>query len=55
MLLNIYLLTNQMADKNASKRMKYVWKLIKEENLSKSQAFAKAYQKYPVAKTKPKA
>ncbi len=27
--------------------MKYVWELIKKENMSKSQAFAKAYEKYP--------
>ena len=36
-----------MADKNASLRFKYAWKLIKSENMSKSQSFAKAYQKYP--------
>jgi len=41
-----------MADKNASKRMKYVWKLIREDKLSKSDAFAKAYVKYPVKKQK---
>jgi hypothetical protein len=41
-----------MPDPNASKRMKYVWKLIKEEKMTKSQAFAKAYDKYPVKKAK---
>lgn len=41
-----------MKDKHASIRMKYVWKLIKEENIPKSQAFAKAYVKYPRKTTK---
>ncbi len=27
--------------------MKYVWELIKKDNMSKSAAFKKAYEKYP--------
>ena len=36
-----------MADKKASARMKYVWELIKNEDMDKSAAFKKAYEKYP--------
>lgn len=41
-----------MPDPAASKRMKYMWTLIKDENMNKSQAFAKAYEKYPIKKAK---
>lgn len=41
-----------MPDPAASKRMKYMWTLIKDENMNKSQAFAKAYEKYPIKKGK---
>ena len=44
-----------MKDKNASIRMKYVWELIKKDNLSKSDAFEKAYVKYPRVMAKGKA
>ena len=44
-----------MKDKDASIRMKYVWELIKKDNISKSMAFKQAYKKYPKSASAEKA